>query len=211
MKLTGTQKLLVCNPFRVYLQRTFEAPRVLSGLKRAPGSTGIEIGCGCGAGALCINRFIDCSRLVCIDVDPEMIACAREYTAHPPKWARTISTDNIVFACEDATRLPYQNNSFDMAFLFGVLNSIREWPQVISEVFRVLKPGGIFSFKEALRPATFFYVSRLYGYLPHIAEDELKACLLGAGFAISRFDVNRLLPGCFVQVKKPPPEVECQE
>ncbi len=202
MKLAGIQKLLVCNPFRVYLQRMFEAPRVCGSITLARGCTCIEIGCGCGAGALCINRSFECIRLVCVDSDPEMIACAQSYISHPPQWARTIRTDNIIFACEDATRLPYSTDSFDAAFLFGALNSIQEWPCAIAEAFRVLKPGGIFSFKEALRPESFFYLSRLYGYVPHIAEDELRACLKQAGFSISRFAVNRLLPGCFVTAVK---------
>jgi len=202
MKLAGIQKLLVCNPFRVYLQRTFEAPRVCSGLKLPRGCNCIEIGCGCGAGALCINRFFECSKLICVDSDPDMIACARRYISNPPKWARPIRTDNIILACEDATHLPYPADSFDAAFLFGVLNSIQDWPRAIKEAFRVLKRGGIFSFKEALHPETFFYLSRLFGYVPHITENELRDSLIEEGFTISLFEVNRLLPACFVKAVK---------
>jgi ubiquinone/menaquinone biosynthesis C-methylase UbiE len=181
----------------------FEAPRVCSGLTLGSGSVCIEIGCGCGAGALCINRFIECSRLVCVDNDPEMITCAQRYISQPPQWAQNIRTDNIVFSCEDATRLPYPAKSFDAAFLFGVLNSTKDWPRVVSETLRILKRGGIFSFKEALRPNTPFYLSRLYGFVPHIGEQELRACLREAGFSISRFEVNQLLPGCFVRAVRP--------
>jgi 27-O-demethylrifamycin SV methyltransferase len=202
MKLAGIQKLLVCNPFRVYLQRTFEAPRVCNGLTLACGSSCIEIGCGCGAGALCINRSFECSRLVCVDSDPAMIGCARSYIARPPQWAHTIRTDNISFACEDATRLPYPDESFAAAFLFGVLNSIQDWRRVIAEVFRVLEHGGVFAFKEGLRPETFFHWGRLSGFIPHITEDELRTCLGTTGFSISRFDVVRHLPGCFVRAIK---------
>jgi len=202
MKLAGIQKLLVSNPFRVYLQRKFEAPRVCGELTLARGCSCIEIGCGCGAGALCINRYFECGRLVCVDSDPEMIACAQRYISNPPKWAYSIRTDNIFFACEDATHLPYPDDSFAAAFFFGVLNSIQDWPLVIAEAFRILKQGGILSFKEGLRPETFFYWSRLFGFVPHIAEDELRACLRAAGFAISRFDVDRWLPGCFVRAVK---------
>ena len=202
MKLAGIQQLLVCNPFRIYLQKTFEAPRVCGGVTLARGCSCIEIGCGCGAGALCINQFFDCSRLTCVDSDPDMIASAGRYISHPPQWARSIRTDNIVFACEDATRLPYPEYSFDAAFLFGVLNSILDWPCAVKETFRVLKRGGVFSFKEAIQPGTFFYMSRLFGYVPRITEDELRDGLIAAGFTISLFKVNKLVPACFVRAIK---------
>lgn len=42
----------------------------------------------------------------------------------------------------DATRLPFADNSIDCVYSFGVLHHIPEIDQVISEIYRVLKPGG---------------------------------------------------------------------
>lgn len=127
-----TQKLLIYNPVRVYLQRKTEAPKVLGGFSLPSGANCIEIGCGHGAGALLISRYFDCGRIVGIDNDPETIERARSYMAHPPAWAKGIRTDQIEFACEDAARLPYAGGSFDAAFLFAVLNSVDVWKQVVS-------------------------------------------------------------------------------
>jgi ubiquinone/menaquinone biosynthesis C-methylase UbiE len=196
------QKLFVYNPVRVYLQRRIEAPEVFTGLSLPAGSHCIEIGCGHGAGALLISGYFNCNRIVGIDNDPEIINRARKYITTLPGWARGIRTDHIEFACQDAASLPYREGSFNAAFLFGVLNSVDDWKAIVSGIYRVLKPGGIFSFYDAIRPSTFFYMSRIFFYVPILDEDELKAHLNAVGFTIERFKVQRRQPGCFVQVRK---------
>ncbi|WP_051610339.1 class I SAM-dependent methyltransferase [Terasakiella pusilla] len=42
----------------------------------------------------------------------------------------------------NAIELPFENNSFDFCFSNGVLHHVYEFDKTISEVFRVLKPGG---------------------------------------------------------------------
>ncbi|MCK2167709.1 class I SAM-dependent methyltransferase [Thalassospira xiamenensis] len=42
----------------------------------------------------------------------------------------------------DATRLPFEDNSIDCVYSFGVLHHIPEINQVVEEIHRVLKPGG---------------------------------------------------------------------
>jgi ubiquinone/menaquinone biosynthesis C-methylase UbiE len=44
----------------------------------------------------------------------------------------------------DATQLPFSENYFDCVYSFGVLHHIPEIKNVLAEVNRVLKPGGIF-------------------------------------------------------------------
>ncbi len=77
MKMTGIEKFLVRSALRVYFQRKFEAPRVLSHLNIGEESVCLEIGCGHGAGALLINQYIGCKRLVGVDIDPDMIRAAK--------------------------------------------------------------------------------------------------------------------------------------
>jgi len=196
------QNLFVYNPIRVYLQRKAEAAKVLGGFSLPPGAECIEIGCGPGAGTLLISQFFDCSRIVGIDNDPEVIERARIRVAHPPGWARGTRTDQIEFACADAARLPYADSSFDAAFLFAVLNSAEAWKEVVAEIYRVLKPGGVFSFKEAIRPAMLSFMSRLVFFMPVIGEDELKEHLTRTGFVIERYAVNRRQPRVFVRARK---------
>jgi len=208
MKLTAGEKLLIRSPLRAYMLRRLEAPRVLSDLDIGERSVCLDIGCGSGIGALLINQYLDCEKVVGIDVDPDMVAAAEEYVSHPPKWAQSIRTDNIEFLCEDATRSTFPDCHFDAVFLFGVLHHIKGWKKVILEVYRMLKVGGVFSFsEETLVPDFLFRLGRpglcaayeLFGGTP-ISEGELKATLEGSGFSIQRFE--KKLSMCFVRATK---------
>ncbi len=209
MKLTAGEKLLIRSPLRAYMLRRLEAPRVLSDLGIGERSVCLDIGCGSGIGALLINQCLDCERVVGIDVDPDMVTAAKECLSHPPKWARSIRTDNIEFLCEDATRSAFPDCHFDAVFMFGVLHHIKEWKKVISEVYRMLNVGGVFSFVEEVLLPDFLSRSgrrglcivgyELLGGTP-ISEGELKATLEGSGFSIQRFE--KKLSMCFVRAAK---------
>ena len=208
MKLTAVEKLLIRSPLRAYMLRRLEAPRVLSDLGIGERSVCLDIGCGSGMGALLINQYLDCEKVVGIDVDPGMVTAAKEYVSHPPKWAQSIRADNIEFLCEDATRSTFPDCYFDAVFIFGVFHHIKEWKRVISEVHRMLKEGGVFSFsEETLLPDSLFRFGRrglyvayeLFGGTP-ISEGELKDTLEKSGFSIRRFE--KILSVCFVRATK---------
>lgn len=44
----------------------------------------------------------------------------------------------------DANKLPYPDNHFDCVYSFGVIHHIPDVDTVLDEVFRVLRPGGVF-------------------------------------------------------------------
>ena len=208
MKLTAVEKLLIRSPLRAYMLRRLEAPRVLSDLGIDERSLCLDIGCGSGIGALLINQYLDCEKVVGIDIDPDMVAAAGEYVSHPPKWARNIRTDNIEFLCEDATGSTFPDCYFDAVFLFGVLHHIKGWKKLISEVYRMLKESGVFSFcEETLLPDFIFRFGKpgldaaykLFWGTP-ISERELKATLEKSGFSIQRFE--GFLSMCFVRATK---------
>lgn len=203
MKLNNNEKRLVCHPLRVLLQRKIEAPRVLAALEDRHINSCIEIGCGHGIGALLISSRISCRHMVGLDMDPGMIAAARQTVVNPPQWAAQVRRNSIEFVCGDALSLAFGDARFDAAVMFGVLNTIRGWPRVLSEVYRILKPGGIFSFKEALIPDRFLCFSRLTGHVPVIDRRALQSALECCNFEIKRFDVFKQMPACFVQATKP--------
>jgi len=198
MKMHFIEKLLIRTPLRVYFQRKFEAPMILSNLNIGKDSVCLEIGCGGGAGALLINRYLDCQRVIGVDIDPDMIKSSRRYISRPPRWARGVRTDNIEFVCRDAAELPFPAACFDAAFLFGVLDHIKDWRTVIAEVFRVLKPGGVFSFEEFLLSSS---AENRWGHVS-IREAELRDALTSQGFAIRSFQVMKYIPRCFVRAVK---------
>jgi len=198
MKMTRIEKFFVRSPLRLYFQRKFEAPWVLSNLNIGSGCVCLEIGCGHGAGALLINQYLDCKRVIGVDIDPDMIERAKRYISRPPRWARDIRTDNIDFICQDAAKLSFPDCYFNAAFLFGVLDHITEWRGVVAEVFRVLRVGGMFSFEEFLLGES---SRNRWGHVA-IGEAELRDALETVGYSIQSFEMMKRLPRCFVRVVK---------
>ena len=198
MKMNRLEKLFIHSPLRLYFLRKSEVPLVLSNLDLAADSVCLEVGCGAGAGTLLINRYLDCRRVIGVDIDPEMITRSRRYLNHPPGWARGIRNNNIEFICEDAASLSFPDNSFDGVFHFAVLDHIPEWAEVVSEVSRVLKIGGVYSFEEyLLTPSS----NGQWGHVS-IAERELKMALENSGFVVQSFQMMKRLPRCFVRAVK---------
>lgn len=92
----------------------------------------LELGCGGGH----VVRYIASTYgLACTgtDVDPDMVRNAEE---------RSEGMEDVCFMTVDATDLPFENGSYDLALSFGILHHIADWRSVFDEVSRVLRPGG---------------------------------------------------------------------
>jgi len=198
MRMTSLEKFLISSPLRIYIQRKFEAPDVLSALNVEQGSTVLEIGCGHGAGTLMVNQYLDCKRVVGIDIDPDMIKAARKYIMNPPRWARGIKTGNIELSYQDARFLAFFDDCFEAVLVFGVFEHIIEWKRVIPEVYRVLKTGGIFSFEEFLLGES---GNNRFGHVT-FSEGELEDALVSSGFSIRSFEIKKRIPRCLVRAVK---------
>ena len=55
-----------------------------------------------------------------------------------------VSGLNIKYDQGTGEKLPYPDGSFDCAFCCDVLEHVQDLPKVISEISKVLKPGGVF-------------------------------------------------------------------
>ena len=201
MRMRWIEKRLMNTAARTWVLRRLEAPRVLANLKLPPGSECLEIGCGQGAGALCSVKYLGPDRLVCADSDPEMIEAAKRYVATPLRWAKDVDASRIEFLCRNAAELPFAAETFDAAFLFGALHHIQRWQQAITEVHRVLRPGGVFSFGEALLSRSIFFLNRYWRHVPFGRRDILRA-LEQAGFTVRSFHTTLFGHWCFVRATK---------
>lgn len=113
----------------------------------APASRVLEVGCGTGrfvqrAGAL----GFDCTGA---DASPDMLAMARQKCADAGVSAH--------FELCEAARLPFRDGQFDAAYSIRLLNqteSVDYALQVIAEILRVVRPGGLvlIEFANAWRP-----------------------------------------------------------
>ena len=196
--MSGLEKVFIRSALRVFIQRKFEADKVLHGLDVPRDSVCLEIGCGLGAGTLLINQYLDCRQVIGADIDPDMIESAKKYIYQPPRWAEKVNNHNIEFDCQDAAELSFGDGFFEVVILFGVLDHIKDWRRVINEVSRVLKSGGIFSFEEFLLGKS---AENWFGHVS-IGRQEMEEALAQAGFRIRSFETGKLVPHCFVRAEK---------
>jgi ubiquinone/menaquinone biosynthesis C-methylase UbiE len=130
MRLSMPEFRAMNNPLRRIAQRSIEFPLFRRmGLSTRPGDL-LEIGCGSGYGAQLLSSLQPRS-YVGIDLMPEQIELARQ---------RLPEAD---FCAQDATDLAnFSDGSKDTIVIFGVLHHIPAWQVVLTECYRVLRPGG---------------------------------------------------------------------
>lgn len=202
MKLTVFEKLMIRSPLRVRLLRFSEAPKVLAETPFLEGADCLELGGGYGHGALLIKHYTGCRTLISIDIDDAMVEIAKKTLASPPSWASNIESNGIIVQQGNACNLPFPDNTFDAVFHFFLLDHINNWRRVMTEVYRVLKPGGVYSFEDALLPDSPFFLNEIFGHIP-IKEEEIRESLAENGFHIRRMTVrNDGLPRCYVSAWK---------
>ena len=76
MRLNPFETLLMNNPVRAWIQRHFEARRLLRLGGRAGGGTCLEIGCGRGIGVGIILHTFGAGRVHAFDLDARMVGLA---------------------------------------------------------------------------------------------------------------------------------------
>jgi ubiquinone/menaquinone biosynthesis C-methylase UbiE len=142
-----------CNsPVRRFIQRR-QARQLQAMHPLPPGGDVLEIGCGNGAGALIILERFAPRSLTALDPDPDMLRLARKRLS-PVNLARTPPRPagpperRIAIVEGDAQRLPFEDGRFDAVFNFGIVHHLEDWRRGLSEVARVLKPGGAFYIEE---------------------------------------------------------------
>src|SRR5579859_2044728 len=89
----------------------------------------IDVGCGAGALALALAPLV--REVVGVDRVPELLELARER-----------APANAQFVEADATSLPFDVASFDLAGTLRTLHHVRRPELVIAELARVARPGG---------------------------------------------------------------------
>jgi ubiquinone/menaquinone biosynthesis C-methylase UbiE len=165
MKLNHAERLLVNNNLRAIVQRFYEGPLLRSLGGAANGGIVLEIGCGRGAGVEVILQQFHAAHVTGMDLDPLQIERAR-------KRLQGKYDGRFTLISGDAEQLPFADASFDAVFDFGVLHHVPDWQRALSEIRRVLKPGGTFFFEEVTRAALDRWLYR--AFLQHPAENRFS-------------------------------------
>jgi ubiquinone/menaquinone biosynthesis C-methylase UbiE len=102
-----------------------------------------------------------------------------------------IRTGRVELHCASVSQIPYENNRFDK---IGAVNTFQFWPhpeQDVKEVYRVLKPGGLFILAVRGRdPAAKADFNRL-GF-SETQIQEIASLLKQAGFLVSGPEIAKV-------------------
>lgn len=128
--------------YRTAADRTSEIIAADAGLDSS--SSVLDVGCGCGNFLMSIARRVGC-RGVGLDLSEERIKFAREKLAGEPGL-------DIRFDQGSATDMPYPDGEFSHVVSQDSLFLVPDKPRTHAEVYRVLRPGGVFAFSDFLQP-----------------------------------------------------------
>ncbi len=103
--------------------------------KEAKGKRVLEIGVGAGADFQNWCRYA--AHVVGVDLTEAAIDLTRERLS-----LNSVPPDTYSLRTADAEKLPFEDNSFDIVYSWGVLHHTPNTRQAFAEAFRVLKPGG---------------------------------------------------------------------
>ncbi|MBL7701663.1 MAG: arsenite methyltransferase [Ferruginibacter sp.] len=147
------------------------------------GDTVIDLGSGAGNDAFIARKIVgESGKVIGIDFTEAMIKKARAN-------AEKLNFNNVEFRLGDIDDMPVTSNYADVIVSNCVLNLVPNKHKVISEIFRVLKPGAHFSISDIVLegnlPAKWKEVAELYagcvsgaiqkqGYLEIINEAGFK-------------------------------------
>jgi ubiquinone/menaquinone biosynthesis C-methylase UbiE len=162
MLLNRVEKALMNNPIRSALQRHLEARWLLEMGGPLHGGTALEVGCGRGVGTRLILDTFRAGRVDAFDLDPHMVALAREQLASEAHRVR--------LWVGDAARIDAPDSTYDAVFDFAIIHHVPTWRDALREVYRVLKPGGRFYAEEVLR--AFILHPLVRRVLEHPLEDR---------------------------------------
>lgn len=130
-------------------------------------SSVLEIACGTGRVTRHLRKVLPASvRLFATDISADMLAITK----------RELNNNGIIFQVEDAQKLSFADNSFDVVICqFGMM-FLPEKEKGFEEVLRVLKPGGKFMFftwDDTLKVPIFrALIDDLV--LPHFQDEDTK-------------------------------------
>jgi ubiquinone/menaquinone biosynthesis C-methylase UbiE len=117
--------------------RFFGPMRILQGADIQPGQTILEVGCGTGFFTLAAARLLgEQGTLVAMDTLPISVAAVT-------KKVQSANLKNVRVIQGDALNTQLASGSLDAVLIFGVIPApMLPMDQLLSEMHRILKPGG---------------------------------------------------------------------
>lgn len=155
-------------------------------------ATILDLGCGDGTTEVFFEKYFPLLKVNGIDVSEKSIDEARKK-----------KLKNAVFQTYAGVLIPFNDESFDIVFVAGVLHHIDDLkqPSIVNELFRVLKPGGrLYLFEHnPLNPLTRYLVNtcEFDKGVQLLSGKNCKGLLQKGGFRIQSLNYTIFFPRRF--------------
>lgn len=145
-----------------------------------PGMEVLDVGSGIGGPARTLAAEFGC-RVTGIDLTSEFCRAAEMLTE------KLRLTELVKIKCSDAIDMPFDRASFDVVWSQNTFMNIEDKTRLFSEIYRVLRPGGILAFETVLAgPKKGMFYPVFWASSPSlnflISTDQMKTLLTTTGF-----------------------------
>ena len=152
----------------------------MAGIPENFGGKMLEVPVGTGVLTMPVYKTLPHADITCLDYSADMMAVAQHR-------AEKMNLGNVRFRQGDVGTLPFEDGSFDLVLSLNGFHAFPDNEAAYREVFRVLKPGGIFCgcfYIRGENKRTDWFIEKLYtpkGFFtpPYETLESLKARLEG--------------------------------
>lgn len=152
----------------------------LKGQEVKPDQCILDLGSGAGLDALLCAKRYPASKVIGVDASPNMVKTARSAAAE-------MNLSNVEFRVGDIRRVPLRDQSVDIAISNCVISMFEDKSKVLSEAFRVLRPGGLLMISDTLLENA---EAQAFSHAPHdwekcivaLSPQEYEGLILSSGF-----------------------------
>ena len=172
------------NRLRPFVREQFEVKPLRSATDVGVIPRALHIECKSGKPTALILKHFSIEKMTAIDHDEAMVAAARG----------NHKFDSVDFQVGDVRSLGFKDGTFEAVFDLAELHNYADWEHGLSEMKRVLKPGGLLILEELSLESFRHAAGRLFKLLaehPYDAMftiDEFRSSVLGDGFEIDHFE-----------------------
>lgn len=130
----------------------------LSGIPKDFDGTILEVPVGTGVLTMPVYETLPDADITCLDYSPDMMERAR-------RQAERRGIKNVRFTQGDVGKLPSPDSNFDLVLSLNGFHAFPDKEAAYREIFRVLKPGGIFCgcfYVKGENKRTDWFIEKLY-------------------------------------------------
>lgn len=169
MRMSAFEKHFVNSPSHTK-KVADHACQLLNHIEYQNGGHYLDVGCGVGTAA----RKVAATSSLCvtgIDVDPKQIEAAKSEVARP----------NLQYKVMDATKLEFADAAFDVVASRMATHHIPDWERALSEMIRVLRPGGYLIYSDFVFPPWLARIVRYVRFVGFPTTSALRLLAEGPG------------------------------